>query len=58
MIYSNVRSDPEVDAQLNAAAESEDSGVSRWPGMTFEQGVRRGIDWVLGNTDDPPIEDD
>jgi hypothetical protein len=53
--YSIVRDDDEIDQQLNAAMESD--GGSKFPGMTYEQGVAAGIDWLTGNTDDKPMED-
>ena len=30
---------------------------SRFPGMTYEQGVRNALDWVLEETDDDPLDD-
>lgn len=53
--YEIERTDDEVDAVLNAAMEQEDKGGSSYPGMTYEQGVREGIDWVTGNADDAPL---
>jgi len=38
------------------AAEGEEHG-SQWPGMTYEQGLRAGIDWILGDTDTNPMDD-
>lgn len=51
------RSSQEIDEQLNRAAEAEATGDSQYPGMSFEEGVRAGIEWVLGLTDDLPIPD-
>lgn len=48
------RSDDEINDQLNLAAEGLDSG-SRWPGMSYEQGVDSALHWVLGHTDDAPM---
>lgn len=53
--YEIARSDEEIDDLLNAA--SEDEGP-RWPGMTFEQGLRQGIDWVTGESDENPLSDE
>lgn len=47
-----VEVDPrDIDDVLNDAAESEETGRTRWPGSTFEQGVAAGIKWVLGLPD-------
>lgn len=52
------RTDSEVDKVLNACGDASDRGVSRFPGMTYEDGVRAGIDWLTGFTDDHPLEED
>ena len=33
-------------------------GQSRWPGMNYEQGVDAALRWVLGDTDEDPMEDE
>ena len=48
MTYRITRSDDEIDAVLNIASEHDDRGIKSYPGMTFEQGVARGIEWVTG----------
>lgn len=50
-----VRSDKEVDRILNWCVEAEDE-VSNFPGMSYEQGVQAGIQWITGDTDDSPDE--
>lgn len=37
--------------------DSEDTmaGKTRWPGMTYEQGVEQALNWVLGNFSEAPI---
>lgn len=50
------RTEDEVWDVLNAALESEDEG-SKWPGMSYEQGVRAGIEWLIGQRDSNPMED-
>ncbi len=34
------------------------SGVPKWHGMTYVEGVLAALDWVTGQTDDKPIDDD
>jgi hypothetical protein len=32
-------------------------GPSKWPGMSYEQGVDAALRWVMGWTDEKPLED-
>lgn len=52
-----VRTEEEVNEVLDKCSQQEDEGGSRWPGMTYEQGVRNALDWITGNVDDNPMED-
>lgn len=52
-----VRDREEVDELLNQCSESEDEGVSKFPGMSYEQGIRAGIDWLTGQRDENPMDD-
>lgn len=47
----------EINEVLNQCMEAEETGESRWRGMSYEQGVAAGIRWVLGETEDHPLED-
>lgn len=51
------RTEEEVDGQLNLAARGLDHG-SRWPGMSYEQGVHAALTWALGWSDDAPMSED
>ncbi len=48
------RNAEEVNEVLNEAMETEDSGVSRFPGMSYEQGMTAAVQWLLGDSDDHP----
>lgn len=48
--------DQEIDNVLNQCVESEEEGASRWPGMTFEQGVKAALEWMQGYGPNP-LED-
>jgi hypothetical protein len=52
------RTDSEIDDQLNKTAEAVDDGSTKWPGMSYEQGVENAIRWITGQSDDVPMEDD
>lgn len=41
----------ELDRNLPDGAE----GRSRWPGMTYEQGVSAALLWAAGVIEDPPL---
>lgn len=56
MSYEVKQTDKEVDNIIDQCADSERDGVSKFPGMTYEQGVRAGIDWVTGNLEGSPLE--
>lgn len=53
-MYRIVRSFEEIDGVLG---ETIDEGRgSRWPGMSYEQGVEAALLWVTGQTDENPME--
>ena len=51
------RTREEIDEQLNQTIDSVDEGSTKWPGMTYEQGVDNALRWVAGDSDQPPMED-
>lgn len=50
------RTEDEIDVQVNAAITQENKGETKWPGMTYEQGVRAALDWVRGFNDEAPMD--
>jgi hypothetical protein len=52
------RSDDEINEVLNKADDVLETGRSRYPGMTYEEGVANAIRWLLGHHEDNPIEDE
>lgn len=54
--YAVKRTNEEINNVLNSANAWEEKGGSGVPGMSYEQGVKMGIDWILGDNNDPPIE--
>lgn len=55
-MYEVKRTSEEVDEVLNRAAAWEERGKTTVPGGTYEQGVKAGIDWLVGESRDVPIE--
>lgn len=51
------RSTTEIYEQLNRAAHALDAGT-RYPGMSYEEGVHDALSWVIGSHDDEPLPDD
>lgn len=49
-----VRSEQEVDEQLNKAADGMDAGTV-YPGMSYEEGVSQMGLWLTGQSSDPPL---
>lgn len=52
-----VRTEDEINEQLNLAAEGQDSG-SKYPGQSYEDGIRAMFDWLVGDTEDTPLGGD
>lgn len=51
------RSQSQIDEVVNDAYENIDAGGSRWPGMSYEQGVAAALEWVTGASEEPPFEE-
>lgn len=47
----------QIDDVVNDAYENIEEGTSRWPGMTYEQGVANALQWVTGDSEDRPFEE-
>jgi len=56
-IYEIRRTDQEIDEVLNDCLEQEIKGHSRWPAMTYEQGVAEALRWVMGESEDHPTRE-
>lgn len=50
-----MRSDEEAEAMLNDGLPDGAENPSKWPGMTYEQGVDAAARWLLGWTDENPL---
>jgi len=51
-----VRTQDEIDKQLNLAVEGIDEG-SKYPGMSYEEGIQNMYDWLIGQIDDAPMDE-
>ena len=50
--------DDEIFDQIDKTIEAQESGRSKWSAMSYEQGVDNALRWAIGETDEPPIEDE
>lgn len=53
-----MRDRKEIEAMQHKAGDIAIDGESQVPGMSYEEGVENALRWALGDSDDPPIEDD
>lgn len=47
-----------IEDQRTAAEVIASEGRTRYPSMTYEQGVRDALQWVLGEAEEGPMEDE
>ena len=50
------RTEAEINEQLDRATHGVEEGT-QYLGMSYEEGVRETIQWLLGYTNDKPMED-
>lgn len=50
MFITIVRSNEEIEKVYNKSYETN------YRGMTYEQGIRNMYEWLIGDTDDPPVD--
>ena len=53
-----VRTQEEIDEQLNLAMEQSEQGKSKFPGMSYEEGVSEALQWVTGRQEQRPMVDE
>lgn len=54
-----MRTEREIETELDRVdSEKAAGGPSEWPGMSYEQGVDAALRWVLGHSDDAPMDDE
>ena len=52
-----IRSEQEIWDLLSQCAEVEETGSSNYPSMSYEQGIKAAIEWIIGDIKDHPIND-
>lgn len=56
--YRLVRKTDEIDELIDDCTRSESEGRSKYPGMTFEQGIRTAILWLTEEAESHPLKED
>jgi len=52
-----VRPQEEIDDLINRCFDAENNGDSKYPGMTYEQGIKDGMLWLTDEDEPNPLED-
>lgn len=47
------RTEEEISELLNRCIEAEETGESVYPGMSYEQGIKAAIEWLIDGLDYP-----
>ncbi len=57
VMHNLARTDDEINDLRNDVAERIDQGGSRFPGMSYEQGIEEVLSWLFGESGDHPYDD-
>jgi len=50
-------SEQEINEVLNKCSDNIDKSKSKFPGMSYEEGVESAIRWILGDEETNPMDD-
>lgn len=51
-------SDSDIDKLIQAVMEKREQGGSKYPGMSYEDGIIATLDWLTGHDDAHPYDDE
>jgi len=51
------KSKEEIEEEIAQAVDIINEEGTKYPGMSYEEGVRNALDWVLGVVEEAPISD-
>jgi len=54
-MYEMVRTDEEIDDLIIECMRKANDGRSKYPGMTYEQGIRAAIEWLVDHAEQHPL---
>lgn len=52
-----VRTEKEINQLLKECVEAEEMETTKFPGMTYEQGLKEAIEWLCGDSNYYPLDD-
>jgi len=55
--FESIRKESEVDNLIDRVIEQINQGGSKFPGMSYEEGLRVMYDWLNGDLETDPLED-
>lgn len=58
LTYIIKRKNDEIDELLNMCADAQNTGESKYPGMTYEQGIEAALMWAFGESDAHPLREE
>lgn len=50
-----IPTDEQIDEVVDKCCTQIQQGGSKYPGMSYEQGLRDAIDWLTGDSEDIPL---
>jgi len=56
-LYKVRKEDDAINRVLNKCAAAIEAGRTAYRGMIYEQGIEDGIQWLVGNREDEPLEE-
>jgi len=58
MSYKITKTDAEINDLIQQCMEAEMKGTSKFPGMSYEQGIKNALDWMVdtGADDYHPLD--
>jgi hypothetical protein len=56
MAYQIKRTEKEIAEVIAKAIDAECEGLTKWPRLTFEQGILQTLAWLFGDADESPME--
>lgn len=55
-MYKVTKTDKQIDDLLNKCVDQIEEGTSTANGMTYEEGIKAGIEYVTGDSEDDPMD--
>lgn len=54
--YQIKRTEKEIADLIANTIDIESENLTKWPGMTFEQGILQTLAWLFGDSDESPMD--